>query len=49
MSGEYYYGGVTVLLLFAAFAVAGSERWQPARIVSDKDDRDGQRGKRATS
>jgi O-antigen ligase len=40
MSGEYYYGGVTVLLLFAVFAVVGAERLVATKILSGNHDRE---------
>jgi O-antigen ligase len=37
MSGEYYYGNVSVLVLFAVFATAGSVRLEgPTRLVSNR-------------
>jgi hypothetical protein len=36
MSGEYYYGGVSVLALFAVFAIAGALPAVEVILVTDK-------------
>ena len=36
MSGEYYYGGICVLVLFAAFAIAGSLPAAEVVVVTDR-------------
>jgi hypothetical protein len=36
MSGEYYYGGVSVLVVFAAFAMAGALPTAEVVFMTDK-------------